>query len=238
MRKAFSLVLFLCVAQTYGEPENIAAIRKKAEGGEVKSQSLLGSHYYLDLADGVEAQKQAVKWLRAAGDQGHAQSQYFLGRIFATGCPEKYFHKNDEEAVKWWSRAAANGYLEAFNALGEAYFEGKGVPRDHRLAFRWYLKAGKRGDYQAQHHLGEQYRLGQGVAKDFIKAHAWYELSIRCIPKWQRERLGVRSPAEVDREALAQKMTMEQTKEAQKFVQVLLKRIQANQEETEPGREP
>jgi len=70
-----------------------------------------------------------------------------------------------------------------------------------------------------------------------VKAHAWYELSTRCYPKYLREKLGVRSPAEVDREVLAQKMTLEQTKKARKLAQILFKQIQANKE-TEPPPAP
>ncbi len=188
MKKLLPFVLVLLALQVFGEPKQIAEIRKKAEAGEVASQSLLGSHYFLDLADGEKTQKEAVKWLRAAGKQGDAQSQYFLGRIFSTGCHEKYFLKDDEEAVKWWRKAAVTGYTDALKALGKSYFEGRGVPKDYKEAAKWYRQAAEQGDHQAQRHLGDQYRFGQGVAKDLVKAHAWYELSIHFVPEWQRQR--------------------------------------------------
>ena len=102
MKAPLTLLSLLCLCLSVsGQATDLDELRKKAEAGDLESQALLGSHYYLDLADGVAAQKQAVKWLRAAGEQGDAPSQYFLGRIFATGCPEQYFRKDDEEAVKW-----------------------------------------------------------------------------------------------------------------------------------------
>mgnify|MGYP001973676775 CR=1 FL=1 len=218
----------LLAVEVCGEPKHIAAIRKKAEAGDVESQSLLGSHFYLDLADGRETQEKAVKWLRAAATQGHVQSQYFLGRIFATSCPEKYFRKDDEVALKWWRMAAETGYADACKSLGNVFFEGHGVRRDRKESFKWYRKAAEQGDHRAQRRLGEHYRFGHGVSKDLVKAYAWYELALHCMPEWQRPRLGDRASLEVDRETLAQKMSLEQSGKAQKLAKELLKEIEVN----------
>ena len=57
----------------------------------------------------------AVKWLLFEAQQGDAQSQYFLGQMYANG---DLVPKNDAEAVKWFRLAAEQGHDGAQNGLG------------------------------------------------------------------------------------------------------------------------
>ena len=49
--------------------------------------------------------------------------------------------QDDAEAVKWYRRAAEQGYTDAQVLLGIAYESGRGVHQDLALAQEWYGKA-------------------------------------------------------------------------------------------------
>jgi TPR repeat protein len=76
------------------------------------------------------------------------------------------------------SVAAANSYKEACDIgnargcdfLGNLYFNGFGVPRDHRLAAQLLQKACDEGYGAGCRVLGEMYSGGDGVSKDEVRA--------------------------------------------------------------------
>ena len=53
--------------------------------------------------------------LRAAADQGDAETQYLLGESYC--CGNGYY--STDEAVKWWCRAALQTHLDAKQRLSE-----------------------------------------------------------------------------------------------------------------------
>ena len=90
-----------------------------------------------------------------------------------------YFGKNGKqkdysEAVKWYRKAAEQGYMDAQYNLGVCYEKGQGVPQDYFEAVKWYRKAAEQGDMDAQYNLGYCYEEGQGVPKDYFEAVKWY----------------------------------------------------------------
>ncbi len=99
--------------------------------------------------------------------QGEAQAQFVVGCFFE-GC-EDY-----AEAVKWYRRAAEQGYVDAQNNLGECYESGQGVEQNYDKAVKWYRKAAEQGDVNAQNNLGECYKEGKGVGLDYEEAVRWY----------------------------------------------------------------
>ena len=56
------------------------------------------------------------------------------------GVPE-----NDAEAVKWYRKAADQGYAKAQSNLGVMYDNGEGVPENDAEAVKWYRKAADQG---------------------------------------------------------------------------------------------
>jgi TPR repeat protein len=78
---------------------------------------------------------EAVKWLRKAADQGHAEAQYNLGQLYreSTGVPQDY-----AQAASWFRKAADQGNIGAQNNLGGMYENGWGVPKDDIEAYAWY----------------------------------------------------------------------------------------------------
>ena len=62
--------------------------------------------------DGVERNSyQAMEWMRKAGDGGHTEAQFALGRLYLMGFEE--MGSDPQEAEAWLTRAAANGHKGA-----------------------------------------------------------------------------------------------------------------------------
>ncbi|WP_317319369.1 tetratricopeptide repeat protein, partial [Alistipes communis] len=59
------------------------------------------------------------------------------------------------EAVKWYRKAAEQGYAVAQFEMGWCYKHGYGVPKDLAEAKRWYRKAADAGNQDAKKHLAE-----------------------------------------------------------------------------------
>ena len=84
-----------------------------------------------------------------------------------------YSSEDYKEAVKWYRKAAEQGYANAQCNLAECYYYGNGVARDDKEAVKWYRKAAEQGHARAQYSLVECYYEGNGVARDYIEAIKW-----------------------------------------------------------------
>ena len=61
-----------------------------------------------------------------------------------------------EDATVAKLRARANaGAADSQFLLGQAYYNGQGVPQDYEQAVAWYRKAAEQGDADAQFSLGD-----------------------------------------------------------------------------------
>ncbi len=49
--------------------------------------------------------------------------------------------KDYKQAIKWYSKAAEQGYAPAQYNLGIMYREGEGTPQDYKQAIKWNTKA-------------------------------------------------------------------------------------------------
>jgi TPR repeat protein len=70
--------------------------------------------------------------------------------------------------------AAENGRPNSQFRVGNAYYNGDGVFKDHGLAVKWWRKAAEQGHIAAQRSLGHAYNIGEGVAIDEAEAAKWY----------------------------------------------------------------
>ena len=64
-----------------------------------------------------------------------------------------------DNAVKYYTLAADNGYTEAMMCLARIYETGDGVEQNKNEAIRWYKLAAEKGDYEAIYHLSEDITL-------------------------------------------------------------------------------
>ena len=58
--------------------------------------------------------EKAADWTRKADEQGNAEAQYQLGRLYQLG---EGVAKNDEKATDWFRKSAEQGYAEAIEYL-------------------------------------------------------------------------------------------------------------------------
>ena len=62
--------------------------------------------------------------------------------------------------MKWYLKAAEQGYGHAQDNLGYMYEHGVGVPTDYREALKWYQKAAAQGNASGRKHLDSMHRRG------------------------------------------------------------------------------
>lgn len=141
-------------------PETVEAWRKKAEGGDALAQNVMGMAYKYGIAV-PQDHRMSLMWFRRAGEQGHADAQFNLARIY--GRAEGLYLKqgrvvpqDNVEAAKWLRRAADQGYSPAQAKLGELLMEGgHGLSADLVDAYYWLIKAASAGDAQAKKTLAD-----------------------------------------------------------------------------------
>ncbi len=135
-----------CFHEGEGVKENAAEAvkwyRAAAEQGYADAQFYLGSCYV--TGEGVEKdRKMAETWLRAAAGQEHIESTFTLGVCLSRWNPKS------PEGISLIRKAAEQGLPQAQSWLGRCYAEGRGVPKDNKLAIRWWKAAADQGDERA-----------------------------------------------------------------------------------------
>lgn len=126
------------------------------------------------LAEGIAACEQyegvrAQAELQPLARQGHAEAQYWLGRVFYY--PEMGV-QDYRVSAGWFLQAARQGHAAAQYKLGGMYFMGRGVPQDDRQAVRWWLAAARQGHDEALNNLGALFATGRGVPHNLKVAYA------------------------------------------------------------------
>lgn len=130
--------------------------RTAAAAGCAEAQFRLGGSF--DRGDGVLANAlDAVRWYRAAAEQGHADAQARLAEL----C----FHGS----------AQTPGTAPTAAVLNTLYPNGVGLDRDVGEAVRWARVAAERGVASAQALLGCILSNGVDRAPDYGEARHWYE---------------------------------------------------------------
>ncbi len=77
----------------------------------------------------------ALQYFSMAAGQGHVESQFELGQMYAQGLgtPQRF-----EEAVNWYERAAKQGHAKAQFNLAFMIAHGQGVEENLLKAYEWY----------------------------------------------------------------------------------------------------
>src|SRR3970282_2740111 len=73
-----------------------------------------------------------------------------LGLLYEKG---EGVNEDAAEAMKWFRRAAAQGYSRAEFKMGEAFERARGVPKDMAEAVKWYRRAAEQGLETAKERL-------------------------------------------------------------------------------------
>ena len=76
--------------------------------------------------------------------------------------------------MKWFRKAAEQGYAKAQGHLGVMYQGGQGVKQDDVEAVNWFRRAAEQGEANAQALLGFSYLLGKGIQVNKSLAKEWF----------------------------------------------------------------
>ncbi len=125
---------------------------------------------HVDLDTTAERNNAFISTLNAA-ENGDITALSNLGFMYAKGIGVT---KNEEEAVKWYKKAALQGHLNSQFNLGVIYAKGRGVAQDYAESFKWYKMAADQGDVSAQSILAMMYAKGIGTEKNEKQAVNWY----------------------------------------------------------------
>src|SRR5437870_1430754 len=92
--------------------------------------------------------------------------------------PQSAFAQMQEEpsegALSDWLPRAQKGDAQAEYLVGNAYFNGRGAPRDFKAAANWLNKAAVQGHTKGMVLMGLLNSGGRGVPLDSIEALKWY----------------------------------------------------------------
>ena len=119
--------------------------------------------------------KKAYEKAMLRTNDGDPSAQFVLGKIYDYG--NGGVEQNQEIAVRWYLRAAEQGYPGAQFNLGNCYQLGEGVKEDKEQAVYWYRQAAIQGDADSQYMLGLCYASGEGITKSTPKAIEWFQKS-------------------------------------------------------------
>lgn len=151
---------------------------------------LISSFSYSNIPEDISTQSETAKSeheiedLQKKAIDGDIQAQYDIGNMYECG---KGVEQDTEKAIKWYTMAAEQGYVDAQNALGNIYNEKK----DYSGAVKWWEKAAEQGDGPAQSNLGTMYEKGIGVKQNYQEALRLYNLAAKKDISYAYYRLGL-----------------------------------------------
>lgn len=116
---------------------------------------------------------------RAATDRRHgvwnvANAEEALGALLEKGQPSHGICASPHAALIHYRRAVKGGSSDAMCRLGEAYFNGRGCPRDAEQAVRLFRLSAAWGNEKGRFALGGCYERGIGVPRDLAMAVECY----------------------------------------------------------------
>ena len=105
--------------------------------------------------------------------KGSKIATYNVGIFYGNGIHVK---QNNEEAIKYYYKAALQNYAPAQNNLGWAFRQGIGVQKDPLRAVYWFRLAALQNNALALQNLAEMFQSGEGVQLNSQYAESLYTL--------------------------------------------------------------
>ncbi|MGH8559886.1 MAG: tetratricopeptide repeat protein [Methylococcales bacterium] len=146
------------LAETQALEQDYAEFIKSEDHSEESAKSFL------------ESRTGRLSAWRALADQGSAQAQCLIGKMFEQGLGVDRDYK---EAMRYYSLAAEQGLARGQSCLGYMYEGGRSVTKNEQEALRWYRKAAEQGDANGQAQLGRMYYFCRPEARNFEEAVWW-----------------------------------------------------------------
>ncbi|MDR0578582.1 MAG: sel1 repeat family protein [Candidatus Accumulibacter sp.] len=154
--------------------------------------------------------------VRQAAADGDPAAQFRLGQALFLDSARS--SETSAQAVHWLETAAKSGNVDAMIYLGRQLRAGVGILQDFAKASLWIRTAAVRGHPEGMLEMGRLYRDGVDVEKSPIKAYAWFNRAAAA-----RNIDAVR-----ERDAIAQLMTSEDIREAQRQSAQLARESETN----------
>ncbi|KAI9199364.1 uncharacterized protein BJ171DRAFT_601941 [Polychytrium aggregatum] len=121
----------------------------------------------------LKDQEKAASIFEQLANEGHSDSQYWIGSFYY----DQGVSKSCEKGFEWYSKSADQGHSYGQYMVGCCYFYGNGVTQDYAKAAEWYRESAEQGNRYGQYHLGDCYKNGHGVPEDIETAAFWYRRS-------------------------------------------------------------
>lgn len=165
-------------------PETQRMWEQKALAGDALAQNVTGMAYKYGRFGVPQDHAASIKWFRMAAEQGEADAQFNLARIY--GKAEGIYRRaraapqNDAEAFKWYRLSAEQGHTLAQVKLAEMYAEGgSNIPRDLVQAYKWISIAAASGNPTAAKLLttyaaemtDQQVKKAESLAQEWRNRH-------------------------------------------------------------------
>lgn len=142
---------------------------KAADMGSADAAYNLAFSY--QAGKGIEQDMQkAFFYFRIAAERNMVDAQSSLAAYYMDEAMRDY-----AKALRWASRAAAQGDEPAILILANIYRNGLGVPKDEARATSLYLALDKTGSAATWSRLGNMYAHGRGVEQDYSLAFHYYQ---------------------------------------------------------------
>jgi hypothetical protein len=172
-------------------PDDVLALKEKAEAGDVLAQLALGEKYAA-----IVQPADALLWYRKAAEKGNIEARYRIGNVLLFGQPALSGQKvaaNPTEGVRWTFSAATNLHPRACRNLSHAFHSGLGVDTNIVEAYAWLQLFAEKEPEIGRKELNtlalgmkvEDIQLAQSRAAQ-LKRGQWPKLSLRKVAEGDR----------------------------------------------------
>jgi TPR repeat protein len=128
----------------------------------------------IEVGTGPKAAEQLIK----LANDGNSLAQFRLGGLYYHG---QLVPEDENLAIYWWKKSAAQGNAEAMYQIAQAYLFGsttaKGVADADREAALWYFQAASAGHPESAYTLGLLFLAGKGVVESKQEAVRWFKVA-------------------------------------------------------------
>ncbi|KAI9208233.1 kinase-like domain-containing protein, partial [Polychytrium aggregatum] len=124
-----------------------------------------------EFGNSIGEEQVAVAIFEQLAQQGHSDSQFWLGRCYFWGWGVASDRKT---ALRWFIESADRGNPYGEYMAGWCYEYGHGTAKDGAKAAEYFRKSADQGNRYGQYGLGDCFSHGDGVAKDADVADRWY----------------------------------------------------------------
>ena len=147
--------------------------------GETPQQLVTKAEQAFDQSDIVNA----MRYYRQAAESGYAPAQTRLAYLLDKS-------EENQEAVRWYQRAVAQGDAQAMHDLANLYAIGEGTEVNIDAAVRLFESSAQQNYTPAIRVLALAYENGQlGLRVDYEQARAWLETGMKQGDYWSTHRL-------------------------------------------------